>query len=243
MGLLLDLVEDLAADVVVGVQADLLAERRELAQRAEGLDLLAPARVQVDAHVAEGARRAAPPRAAPRCRRTTSPPTPRPRRGRARRRPHRPGGPSPAAAAPRRALATGAERGATALLEVLGTVRPGGRLATGHGSPPGSRRPAVTRTPELQSRDATARAARRRGTRASPGRRRGRRPRGRPGPRGQGQERAGPGHVRTPGSLVRAGALRARTSGSGGPSATPTRYISQPASREPTTRAASVTTS
>ena len=57
VGLVLDPVEDLLAEVVVGVDADVVLERRELVQRPQRLDLLATAGVEVDAGVAERAGR------------------------------------------------------------------------------------------------------------------------------------------------------------------------------------------
>ncbi len=48
-----DLLDDPLAQVVVGVEPDLVLERRELAQRREGRDLLAAAGVEVDAEVAQ----------------------------------------------------------------------------------------------------------------------------------------------------------------------------------------------
>ena len=52
-----ELLEELLPDVVVGVEAELLLERRELVQGAQRLDLLAAAGVEVDARVADRARR------------------------------------------------------------------------------------------------------------------------------------------------------------------------------------------
>ena len=55
--LVLDPAEDLLAQVVVGVDADVVLERRELVERLQRLDLLATAGVEVDADVAERLRR------------------------------------------------------------------------------------------------------------------------------------------------------------------------------------------
>ena len=49
-----DLLEEPLAQVVVGLEVDLVGERRELAQRPDRLDLLPAARVEVDADVGDG---------------------------------------------------------------------------------------------------------------------------------------------------------------------------------------------
>ena len=54
LGLLLDLLEDPLADVVVGVEAELVLDRRELVEGLERLDLLRSTRVEVDRGVADG---------------------------------------------------------------------------------------------------------------------------------------------------------------------------------------------
>ena len=87
-----ELLEEPLADVVVGVEAELLLERRELVQGAQRLDLLAAAGVEVDARVADRRRGERFGRAARPSRRSWPRPTrPRPP-GRGQRRRHRSAG-------------------------------------------------------------------------------------------------------------------------------------------------------